>query len=214
MTADQVLQVSKTKYPELIAQAFNDTCAQFEINTLLRKQHFLAQLLHESNCFKNMEELSSGAQYEFRADLGNTKKGWGRLYKGRGPLQTTGYYNYKKLTEFCQKKSKELLQQSILTVNPYEKDRLKKLSIVYNVDFINNPEILAQNPYSFIGSGFFWQSKNINKYADKDSVFWVSAMVNGLNSSLATEQYKKGQPNHLAERTWWLNYIKKNFKEL
>jgi putative chitinase len=64
--------------------------------TPLRLAHFLAQLGHESDGFKAMEEYASGADYEGRQDLGNVMRGDGVRYKGRGPIQVTGRANYRR----------------------------------------------------------------------------------------------------------------------
>ncbi len=69
---------------------------EFEIIGLLRESAFLAQLAHESAELRYMEEIASGSAYEGRRDLGNTRPGDGKRYKGRGPIQLTGRANYQK----------------------------------------------------------------------------------------------------------------------
>ena len=44
---------------------------------------FLAQMAHESGNFRYDEEIHDGSNYEGRSDLGNTKAGDGKRYKGR-----------------------------------------------------------------------------------------------------------------------------------
>lgn len=86
----------KSNYKNLFGLALwmNDWFPKFDIDTKGEICHLLAQLAHESDSFNAMEEYASGQAYEGRVDLGNTLKGDGIKFKGRGPLQITGRKNY------------------------------------------------------------------------------------------------------------------------
>ncbi len=58
--------------------------------------YILATAFHECDRFRTMEEYASGAAYEDRKDLGNTARGDGVRFKGRGFVQLTGRANYQK----------------------------------------------------------------------------------------------------------------------
>src|SRR5580692_8699069 len=143
-----------------LADNMPDLIHRFEINTDLRQQHFIAQCAHESAHFQTTEEYASGANYEFRKDLGNTQKGDGRLFKGRGLVQLTGRSNYTRA-------AKELGDPDILA----------------------KPETVERFPLAATVSGWFWLTNKCNEAADRDDPRAVCKIVNGgfngLNSRLA-----------------------------
>ena len=78
---------------------FQQYASQFGLKDEEAYMYLLGQLKHESGDFKYMEEIASGDAYEGRSDLGNTQRGDGKRYKGRGPIQVTGRNNYKQIYE-------------------------------------------------------------------------------------------------------------------
>ena len=123
-----------------------------KIDTPLRQAHFIAQLAHESGSFVYAEEIASGAAYEGRRDLGNTKKGDGRRFKGRGLIQLTGRANY---TAYGNSIGEDL------TVN----DRWLTV---------------ATDPSRAVDVAcWYWEDRKLNKPADKDDARTVTKLING-----------------------------------
>ena len=128
------------------------TALKYQINTPLRLAHWAAQLLHESGSLKYTEELASGAAYEGRKSLGNTQRGDGRRFRGRGLIQLCGRFHY------------------------------SRYSKVSGIDFLSHPELLATLPYAVDSAGYFWAhgaAVNLNKPADKDDLRTVTRLING-----------------------------------
>ena len=141
-----------------LAQPLLETMSRYQINTRLRQAHFLAQILHESGELYYKEEIASGSAYEGRKDLGNTRPGDGKKYKGRSIIQVTGRANYS------------------------EYDRY----VGANGNIIDNPELLATDPaYIVDPAGWFWQTRNINPLADRNDIIAVTRRINGGTNGLA-----------------------------
>ncbi|MCA1591267.1 MAG: hypothetical protein LC754_01125 [Acidobacteria bacterium] len=78
--------------------------------------YMMATVKHEcAERWHPIEEFASGKQYEGRADLGNTVKGDGPRFKGRGYVQITGRGNYRK---FSQRLSVDLVSNPLLALDP------------------------------------------------------------------------------------------------
>ena len=138
--------------------ALVDTMDKYNINTPLRIQHFLAQILHESGHLIYNKEIASGKEYEGRKDLGNVHQGDGVKFKGRGFIQITGEDNY------------------------------AVLSHVFGQDFLTHPELLEQSPMCAITAGWFWDNKHLNIFADKDDCLTITKRINGGTNGLVNRQ--------------------------
>lgn len=132
-----------------LALGANVHCPAHDISTPLRLAHFLAQVAHESDGFRAMEEYASGAEYEGRADLGNTQAGDGHRYKGRGPIQLTGRANYRR---YGQK---------------------------IGIDFESHPEIAAVPSIGILTACLYWDEHGLNLLADRDDTLAITKAING-----------------------------------
>lgn len=135
----------------------NFALQQYDISTTLRLAHFASQVGHETGSLLYMTELWGPTDQQKKydppssvaTDLGNTQKGDGFAFRGRGWIQLTGRANY-------QRASRELC-----------------------VDFITKPDELATPDFAPVIGGLFWEWRSLNSYADRDDVEAVTRRVNG-----------------------------------
>jgi putative chitinase len=152
-----------------LGNKYKSLLAKYGITTPLRLAHFFSQIAHESGGFKYLAELGGKSyfdKYEGRKDLGNTQKGDGYKFKGRGYIQVTGRANYFEI-------SKDL-----------------------KIDFINNPELLEQEVNAMISALWFWNKRKLNQFADLDDIKTITKKINGGYNGLKERQeyltqYKK-----------------------
>lgn len=122
--------------------------------------HYLAQVAHESDGFRTTVEYASGKAYEGRKDLGNTKKGDGVRFKGRGVIQLTGRANYQAFTADMRKAYPDC------------------------PDFTKEPEKVAEAPWAARAAIWYWNKRRITakvKGDDQDIVRVTKAINGGLN---------------------------------
>lgn len=127
----------------------NEYCQKYEINTPLRLAAFLAQIGHESGRFRYTEEIAKGYAYEGRKDLGNTQKGDGLKFKGRGLIQITGRYNY------------------------------TELSNDLGIDFVSQPMMLSLPEYAVWSACWYWDKRKLNTMADEGRFRDITKAING-----------------------------------
>lgn len=127
-----------------------------EVNTPLRFAAFIANVLHESGCFKYVRELASGEAYEGRKDLGNIHPGDGKTFKGRGLIQVTGRTNYSQIS----------------------KDWYGDDTLIKTPDLLATPENAVRSAY------WFWNTHNLNAIADMPDFIKVVKRINGGTNGL------------------------------
>ena len=153
ITPDLLRRVAglKTVTPVMkgLAEHLPPVLEKYNIDSLLRLAHFLAQIGHESDHFKTLREYASGAAYEGRKDLGNTRAGDGKRYRGRGAIQLTGRANY------------------------------RKFGALIGVDLEGNPLLAEEPVHSAMLAGAYWNDRKLNQFADKDDIRTITKRING-----------------------------------
>ena len=156
--------VSLSRYKTLLpyVEASMQACG---CTTVERAAMWLAQVGTESLGLMYMEEIASGAAYEGRcSDLGNCYPGDGKRFKGRGPIQLTGRFNYTKCSAWA-----------------YSVGRVPSKNYL-----VDNPQALEQLKYAFIGIDWYWtQARPMNSYADRRDIRGATLAVNGGTNGLA-----------------------------
>jgi putative chitinase len=170
ITKDQlkaILSSAKEENIDRYLEPLNKALGHYAINTPMRIAHFIAQVAQESGSFRYNEEIwpnpSLDAQgvatngsswqlrYEGRAELGNTVPGDGYRFRGRGLIQLTGRANYAK---YGTKLGRDLTSGT-------------------------NPDLVAQPDLAVDAAGWYWDSRGLNAFADKDDVLSITKRING-----------------------------------
>lgn len=102
--------------------------------------------------------------YANRMGNGSVESGDGYKYRGRGPIQLTGKNNY------------------------------RDFSLEYQVDVLNNPDlVLTDKKISLLSAIWYWRKNNLNNYADKEDIKGLTKAINGgyLGLEERLDEYKK-----------------------
>ena len=173
----------KNPYVEHWHQALSQLLPDYEINTAQRIAAFVAQCSHESggftalkenlnykavtlrkifpkyfpsddlaNAYANMpnkQEAIANRVYASRMGNGDEHSGDGYRYCGRGLIQLTGKTNYQSFAD----------------------------SLEMNVEDV--PEYLATFEGAAQSACWFWESNNLNQWADKGDILTLTKRING-----------------------------------
>jgi len=147
----------------------NAAMNRYGIIGTVRVAAFIAQVGHESGQLRYVREIwgptAQQTGYEGRADLGNTVKGDGSKYRGRGLIQITGRANYAACAE------------------------------ALGLDVIARPELLELPQHAAMSAAWFWKRKGLNDLADRDQFLTITRRINGGLNGIddRLELWKKAQ---------------------
>lgn len=147
---------AKEKNITQLLEALKKWLPIYEIDSNLRIASFLSQCAHETGGFIFFRELGNQSYFDkYEPDtkigkmLGNTEKGDGYKYKGRGIIQLTGRSNY------------------------------AKYGYIINEDLINDPGLLLIPDIGVRVACEFWKNNNLNKLADEKKIREITIKING-----------------------------------
>ncbi|NMZ09509.1 glycoside hydrolase family 19 protein [Pseudomonas proteolytica] len=164
ITEQQLLRIlpNAGRQAGVFVPVLNVAMSRYAIVTPQRIAAFIAQVGHESGQLRFVREIwgptAQQAGYEGRTDLGNTVKGDGSKYRGRGLIQITGRANYAACGE------------------------------ALGLDLINQPELLEQPRHAAMSAAWFWSTKGLNTLADKGEFVKITRRINGGTNGMADRQ--------------------------
>jgi putative chitinase len=180
-TEDQLKQIlPNNPYVDHWFEALSKILPDYDINTVPRVAAFLAQTAHESggytalkenlnyravtlrkvfpkyfptddlaNAYAGQPEMIANRVYGGRMGNGDEHSGDGFRYCGRGLIQLTGKQNYCKFAESIETPVEEL------------------------------PEFLSTFEGAIQSACWFWETNNLNQYADSNDILTMTKRING-----------------------------------
>ena len=149
------------------------------ITNVNRAAMFAAQIGHESVGLQYMEEIASGAAYEWRQDLGNVHPGDGVRFKGSGPIQLTGRNNFRAFTRWSNAEGHT------------------------DIDFEAHPHLVRSDPrWGFLAASWYWvvARPNINPMSDARDLEGVTRAINGGLNGLADRRERYNRALSMGDR--------------
>lgn len=142
-----------------------------DLTTLQRLACFLAQIGHESGRLRYTREIWGPTAQQLRYEgtdlakrLGNTQEGDGFRFRGRGFIQITGRYNYRKTYENLSKYFPEV------------------------PNFELEPDKLEDPLWVGRSAAMYWIDNNLNRFADSGDFEGLTKVINGGYNGLEDRQ--------------------------
>lgn len=144
-----------------LLEGFHTHFPAYKINTKQRVAAFIAQAAHETGGFQWFFELGGKSYFDkyepgtrIGKNLGNTEKGDGHLFRGRGIFHLTGRFNYQHYSELL------------------------------GLDFVQDPDLAADPIIACHIACAYWEQKKLNPLADEDDLEEITRRINGGTNGL------------------------------
>lgn len=169
----------------------------YEINTPIRKAHFLAQISHESGSFKFVKE---NLNYSANALYGVFRKYFPTLAAAalyaRQPEKIANKVYANRMGNGDEASGEGWKYRGRGLIQLTGKDNYSAFSADVGQDFVSNPDLLTQPEWALASACWFWKKRGINKFADEDDIHMVTKKINGGFNGLEDrqhflEEYKK-----------------------
>lgn len=198
LTVEQLAQVVTPAAAQAAIGQVNQAMREGSINTPSRMAAFLANVAHESMGLTKLKENGPDSyflKYEPGTNpgrnVGNTKKGDGPRFKGRGMIQLTGRENYTRAWKHF---------GLPLTENPKDK-------LLFDGKDVPDPDRAADPTWSAKFAAWYWDvHKNLNQIADE-----LLTSENELETFKRTVKLINGGYNGLEDRLRYYRRAKKVF---
>jgi len=178
----------KGKIPDAVISQIAECATKFEINTPLRLAHFLAQCGHESAGFKvtqeNLKYSADGLRKIFRKYFpGNLADSYAKQPE---KIASRVYANRMGNGDEASKEGYKYRGRGYIQLTG--KDNYTAFSKTVSDNVLNDPDLVSKK-YPLLSAAWFWNSRSLNKSADKGAtdavVTEITKKVNGGTIGLA-----------------------------
>lgn len=178
------------KYIEPYLGIYEAVLEKYEINTPLRKAHFLAQISHESGSFKFVSE---NLNYSAKALYAVFRKYFPSLAVAEGyarqPEKIANKVYASRMGNGDEASGEGWKYRGRGLIQLTGKDNYRSFSADAGQDFVANPDLVTQPEWALASACWFWKKRRINRYADTDDIHMVTKLINGGFNGLEHRQH-------------------------
>jgi RHS repeat-associated protein len=211
VTKADLIQLGWSGVTDSMISELNRIQIKYEILSIERVRHFLAQCMHETNKGAWLRE----GEYLLKSNGGNlaqdeyenmfNKKSYKYKYRGGGYIQTTWDYNYQSFATFMISQAHPELNLEVKYARNTDRETLRILyeaavnaatksgyDIKTYTDIVDKGTDYLVTNYAWESAGYWWQSNNLNALVDslepgsKEEVDKVTKVVYGEGTAART----------------------------